>query len=87
MALPTKVKQRDDDFEIAYPDNAQQEIVLERREEVGRISLGNGPGSAITEAFRMAGEYMSEHLRDGSDNNITIEFSLHGMNFIARVES
>lgn len=71
-----------------YPHtDEQREIIIERREEVGRVPLGQGPGSAITEAFRISGEYISDHLGPGLDENITVEFDLDGHHFIAKVES
>ena len=85
--MATKVQPAYYDDEFTNSNQQQTEIILERREEVGRVQLGQGPGSAITESFRMAGEYISEKLGPGNDGNISIEFSLNGMNFIARVES
>jgi hypothetical protein len=86
MATKVAHHEYDDDMEEFHSISAD-EIIIERREEVGRVQLGNGPGSAITEAFRISGEYISEHLRDGTDNTITVEFGWNGMNFIAKVES
>lgn len=84
LKKPYNYEEMEEDMETYQ---TQQEIIIERREEVGRVQLGNGPGSAITEAFRISGEYISDHIKDGTDMNIAVEFVWNGMNFIAKVES
>lgn len=61
------------------------EIIIERREIVGRVRLGNGPKSAITEAFTIAGDYLSEELQPDTEH-IQVEFRHGDFLFVARVE-
>lgn len=72
---------------VAVPDQApvingwSDEIVIERREIVGRIPLSlNGSENPIKEAFHMAADYATEELADNG-NAIRMQFDFSGTTF------
>ena len=67
-------------------DATTGEIIIERREIVGRVPWyhGDGPVSALTEAMRIASEYVIEH---GDTNEpVSVSFTFGGTTFTASAE-
>jgi hypothetical protein len=60
--------------------SGSETIILERHEFIGEIVPGSGTESMVVAAFKMAGEYLSEH---DDQTGVNIEFKYYGRTFNA----
>ena len=67
-------------------DASQQEIIIERREEIGRVQLSwNGTVDPIAASFEVAAHYLAENASGVCTVPIRIEFKIGDCTFIAGV--